>query len=214
MRYKNIIWDYNGTIVDDAPLSVEAENIVMRSYGLPEITLDFYRQECVMPIEIFYRKVYNMDNLDFDEIAERFMENYDRLMHKAAVFPDIADIIKAFHEMGLKQGVISGFETAHLKTGLKSFGLDGYFDFLSGADDNRCGDKSERAAAVAQRYGLEPNDTLFIGDMYHDYETAQKIGADCILIARGHQGAQPLRSSGNVTVLDDAAPLMDIVVNS
>ncbi|MBQ1388721.1 MAG: HAD family hydrolase [Clostridia bacterium] len=211
MKYNTIIWDYNGTIIDDAPISVEAENIVMSSYGRQEISLELYRQECVMPIEIFYRKVYDMDGIDFNDMAVRFMENYDKLVHKATAFSDVKELIKMCHDNGIRQGVISGFETSHLISGLKSFGLDGYFDFMSGADDHSCGDKSERAVAVAKKYGVETQKTLFIGDMYHDYETADKIGADCVLIARGHQGAQPLRNHGNVIVLDNAQPLIDMI---
>ena len=42
MKYRNIIWDYNGTIINDAQLAVDAENVVLKSYGLPEIDLAFY----------------------------------------------------------------------------------------------------------------------------------------------------------------------------
>ena len=64
---------------------------------------------------------------------------------------------------------------------------------------------------VVEKYGFDPKETLFIGDMYHDFETAEKVGADCVLIARGHQGAQPLTNHENVIVLDNAQPLIDMI---
>ncbi len=209
MRYKNIIWDYNGTIIDDAQLAVDAENVVLSSYGLPEIDIDFYMRECEMPIINFYRKIFpDFDSFDFSEIAKRFLHNYDKLFPTAKVFPEVTDMISKLSCSGIRQGVISGFESGRLRDSLKGFGLDGYFEFMSGSDDIDCGDKSDRAVAVCRKNGFSPSETLFVGDMYHDYETAQKVGADCVLIAKGHQGAEVLRKYG-VTVLNSAGDLSE-----
>lgn len=208
MRYKNIIWDYNGTIIDDAQLAVDAENVVLKSYGLPEIDLAFYLKECEMPIIGFYRKIFpDFDSYDFSEIAHRFVHNYDKLFPTANVFPEAVKMIKNLYSQGVRQAVISGFESKRLKDSLKGFGLAQYFEFMSGSDDIDCGDKSDRAVAVCKRNGFSPKETLFIGDMYHDYETAQKVGADCVLVARGHQGAEVLRKYG-IIVLDSAEELL------
>ena len=207
MKYKNIIWDYNGTIIDDAQLAVDAENVVLSSYGLPKIDLDYYLKECEMPIINFYRKIFpDFDSYDFSEIARRFLYNYDKLFPTAGVFPEVKKMIKKLKRCGVRQGVISGFESGRLKSSLKGFGLDGYFEFMSGSDDIDCGDKSDRAVAVCKKNGFDPKETLFIGDMYHDYETARKVGADCILIAKGHQGADVLGKYG-ITVLNSAEDL-------
>ncbi len=208
MKYKNIIWDYNGTIIDDAQLAVDAENIVLDSYGLPKIDIDFYLRECEMPIVNFYRKIFpDFDSYDFSEIAKRFLHNYDKLFPAAGVFPEVKKMIKKLSRSGVRQGVISGFESSRLKSSLRGFGLDGYFEFMSGSDDIDCGDKSERAVAVCRKNGFLPGETLFIGDMYHDFETAQKVGADCVLIAKGHQGAEVLKKYG-ITVLNSADELL------
>lgn len=45
MKYTSIVWDYNGTIVDDAWVAVEAENVVLRAHGLPEMTMEFYLRD-------------------------------------------------------------------------------------------------------------------------------------------------------------------------
>ena len=207
MKYKNIIWDYNGTIIDDAGLAVDAENVVLSSYGLPKIDIDFYLRECEMPIVNFYRKIFpDFDSYDFSEIAKRFLHNYDKLFPTAAVFPEVSKMIKQFNRRGIKQGVISGFESSRLKSSLKGFGLDGYFEFMSGSDDIDCGDKSDRAVAVCKKNGFAPCETLFIGDMYHDFETARKVGSDCVLIAKGHQDADVLKRYG-ITVLNSAEEL-------
>lgn len=207
MKHRYLIWDYNGTIIDDAWVAVEAENTVLREHGLPEIDMEFYLRECEMPIENFYNKIYDFTKCDFGQVAASFMKNYDAIAPRAKPFPEVVEAIKKYHAMGFRQGVISGFETGRLEKSLREFALDGYFDFMSGSDDTSCGSKSERAAAVVERCGYDPKQTLFIGDMYHDFETAQHVGADCVLIAKGHQGAQVLSSYGTVDVLKSAREL-------
>lgn len=211
MKYKNIIWDYNGTIVDDVQLAVDAENLVLKSYGKEPITLEYYLKECEMPILNFYNKIFNMADYDFSEIAAKFMDNYKLLSDRLQVFPEVRETIHYLSEKGYNQAVISGFERDVLNSSLKSYGLDGYFTFMSGSDDIDCGDKSERAVKMAEKYGLNPTETLFIGDMYHDYETAEKVGADCILIAKGHQGGDVLRAYGGLTVIDSARELRNFL---
>ncbi len=210
MKYKYVVWDYNGTIINDAKLAVDAENIVLESYGLSSITMEYYLKECEMPLLNFYKKIFDLQCYDYKEIAVRFIENYDKLFYTADIFPEIKEMIMKLSENGFVQGVISGFETKRLISSLKKFELDEYFKFMSGSDDIHAGDKSERAAKVIERNGFVPSETLFIGDMYHDYETACKVGADCVLIAKGHQGADVLRSYG-ISVLDNASQLESIL---
>ena len=161
-----------------------------------------------MPIINFYKKIYDLTVYDFDELGKRFMENYDRLAPYASAFPEVCTAVKKYSKMGLRQGVISGFETNRLIKNLNKFGLSEYFDFMSGADDPKCGSKIERAAEVLKAYRYDPSQTLFIGDMYHDYETAKNAGADCVIIAKGHQGEDVLRSYG-IPVIKSAEDLAE-----
>ena len=211
MRYRNIIWDYNGTIINDAQLAVDAENLVLQSYGKPTITLEYYLKESEMPLINFYKKIFDLDNYDYAEIAQKFINYYDELFETADIFPEVREMILYLSDKGCNQGVISGFETSRLTNSLKKFELDKYFQFMSGSDGVDGGDKSDRAVKVIKKYGFAPEETLFIGDMYHDCETAQKVGADCVLIAKGHQGAEVLRSYG-VNVLDSAEELKTILL--
>lgn len=210
-QYKNIIWDYNGTIIDDAQLAVDAENMVLASYGKGPITLEYYLAECEMPILNFYYKLFDMHKYDFSEIAKRFMQYYGQLSGGLSVFPEVREVISYLDGKGYNQAVISGFETGRLTNSLTQFGLDGYFKFMSGSDNIDCSSKSERALKVITENGFDPKETLFIGDMYHDYETAKFSGADCLLIAKGHQGADVLKAYGSVKVLDNALELKELL---
>ncbi len=210
-KYKNIIWDYNGTIIDDAQLAVDAENMVLASYGRPPITLEYYLEECEMPILNFYHKIFDMKNYDFAEIAARFMKYYSQLSPRLNVFPEVRDMLNYLSRKGYNQAVVSGFENSILKDSLGKYGLNSYFSFISGSDDIDCGSKSERALKMLNKYEMNPKETLFIGDMYHDYETAKHTGADCVLIAKGHQGSNVLKSYGTVTVFESADQLKNIL---
>lgn len=56
MKYKYIIWDWNGTLLDDAALSVEVFNKMCDNFGLPNISLETYRADFKFPVIKFYEE--------------------------------------------------------------------------------------------------------------------------------------------------------------
>ena len=71
-----IIWDWNGTIIDDVGIALNAVNDMLREQDRPEITLEEYRKAMDTPILRFYEQFFDMDVTDFDWIAERFQSYY------------------------------------------------------------------------------------------------------------------------------------------
>jgi phosphoglycolate phosphatase-like HAD superfamily hydrolase len=70
MKYKNILWDWNGTILNDTPVAFEATNILLERYNYPTITLEFYRDNMDTPIVNFYSKIFNLNKHDMQMLDE------------------------------------------------------------------------------------------------------------------------------------------------
>ena len=86
MNYKHIIWDWNGTIVDDSWLSVEVLNGILKSFNLPEVGKEDYRENFSFPVINYYRKLgLNVSKEKFDEIGKIFIDSF-ALMLKVTVF--------------------------------------------------------------------------------------------------------------------------------
>ena len=92
--------------------------------------------------------------------------------------------------------IISASHISYIESALSGFSIDGCFEKIIAADDYNAGSKVERAKAYLDSANIPQNGRLVIGDTLHDYEMAQCIGAECILLTSGHEGRKKLEKTG------------------
>ena len=200
-KYTHIIWDWNGTLLDDIACCVEIINSLLRSRGLPVFeSPEEYRRAFRFPVRAYY-KLIGLDTAEepFEKIAVEFIKLYYSSANKAALFPGAADVVSAFQDKGLRQVILSASELQYLLMQIKAFGIDIYFDEILGASDIYAAGKIDIGKAYIRR--ASPVRAVLIGDTAHDKEVADALGVDCVLIAGGHQTRETLLSSG-ATVVD------------
>ena len=76
MRYDTILWDFNGTLVDDAALACAAVNDSLARRGLPPLTLERYRACVDTPIVRFYERVFDLNTVSFETLGGEFHAYY------------------------------------------------------------------------------------------------------------------------------------------
>lgn len=204
---KWIIWDWNGTLFDDAMVAVNALNDILARLGRPALTLEDYQKQMETPVIGFYQKIFDLHQEPFEALSAEFIENYRRREDEAGLAPGARQCLTHFGQLGYGQAVVSSFEHARLLGYIRRFGLQGYFRQVSGSGDIYGGGKLERARLLLHDVGACAKDTLLIGDTLHDAEVAQALGASCVLIAAGHQRKEDLARSG-VLVLESLPHLI------
>ena len=76
-KVNTIIFDFNGTILDDLDLCFNTLNKMLNMYNHPSITLDRYLDIFTFPVINYYRKAgFDFDKEPFDELAPIFMDIY------------------------------------------------------------------------------------------------------------------------------------------
>ena len=100
---KYIVWDWNGTIIDDVGIARDAVNDMLREKKRPEITLEQYRQAMDTPILRFYERIFDMEETDFDWIAERFQEYYEAHKRELSQHEGGEDLRHRFEQEGCHQ---------------------------------------------------------------------------------------------------------------
>lgn len=196
MRYKNIIWDWNGTLLDDVEIAVRADNDILAEYGLEPIGRELYLRSVEVPIIKFYEKIFDLSIMPFAEIAPKFMINYNKYIAEAGLMDGAEEALQDFAVLGVNQMIISSFEESLLNMFVKKYGISHYFSIVSGSENINSESKIDRALRIVREAKIKPQETVIIGDMVHDKEMADAIGADCMLIAGGHQGRADLERSG------------------
>ncbi|MBR1444740.1 MAG: HAD family hydrolase [Firmicutes bacterium] len=207
MKYKNIIWDWNGTILNDAPIAFEATNLLLQRFGYPTITFEYYRDNVDTPIVNFYSKIFDLNRHDMEMLDDEWGILYNQLSDKIDLHTGVEEILCSFADKKLKQIILSAFKTKEITKYASKFSVEQYFDDILGTENIVMESKKDRGIRYMQEHGFAPNQTLYIGDTVHDYETARGLGADCILFSGGQQSPKLLKRCG-VPVYDTFADIM------
>lgn len=196
MRYSRVIWDFNGTLLDDVAVCIHSADTLLARYSLPPIaTVERYHEVFGFPVIDYYRRVgFDFDRLDFKTVADEWVALYLDEVERAPLRAGISKTVREITRRGLPQTVLSMTEQKMLLHQLDLVGMREAFDEVVGLDNVYASSKLALAAAWREEHpGEHP---LYIGDTLHDAESAGIIGADCLLLTGGHESASSLASSG------------------
>ena len=194
---KHIIWDFNGTLLNDAQLSVDLDNDVFDQIGVPRITLEDYRNNMTMPVRDFYPLVgVDYAKHSYEEIARLWLDEFNQKAVGVGLLPGALDAIKTLHAQGRSQSVLSASYEPSLKKQCDALGLTPYMKDISGLQDESAGKKTEIGQRQLRELGLSGADVVLVGDMLADAHLAQALGADCVLVSWGHNDLKRLQSTG------------------
>ena len=209
---KTIIWDWNGTLLNDAAICVSSINQLLRHRNLSEISLDYYRQVFTFPVIDYYRAVgFDFENEPFEKPAMDFIELYHQLLPKALLFKEVEPILSHFSGLFFRHTILSAMEQGSLNASLKLNKIDHFFDYVFGINDHFANGKIDMGRALIRQLNQPLNELVLIGDTLHDKEVAGYLGIDVVLIANGHQSKGRLESSGN-QVIDSLNQLVNLTL--
>jgi haloacid dehalogenase superfamily, subfamily IA, variant 1 with third motif having Dx(3-4)D or Dx(3-4)E len=192
----HIIWDFNGTLIDDLDASVASVNDMLGRRGLPPITRERYHALIAVPIVRFYEQLFDLEATPMDVLMPEFQVGYEQHFDLAHPGDGALEALEGFRRAGVHQVVLSSLRTERIELILAKYGLTNYFGQIMGADDDLCSEKATRGLCWLQESGVEPQNVLVIGDLVHDFEVAQALGARCALLGCGHQGTRELAATG------------------
>lgn len=198
-----LIWDWNGTLLDDVGAAVNALNRMLALRGVGAVARDYYRAHFRFPVRPFYAELgVDLEHEDWDAICEdfhRFIAEEPQTLR-----PDAQAAVAHARSCGFSQCILSALREDILKRDVAGAGLAGFFDFIYGVDNLDGATKRMRGHELARRLRLRDAQArlFFVGDTLHDAEVAEALGGTCILIGTGHQTPQRLSASGCPVVSD------------
>ncbi len=201
MSDKAIIWDWNGTLLDDIQLSMESINTVLRRRDLPQLNIEHYRTVFGFPIKDYYHRIgLDFAKEPFSIPAQEFIEEYYNRVKECSLQPYSAEILTTLREKGYRQFVLSAMEQNALEQTLGQHNISSFFDDIVGLNNHFAASKLEAGKNLFHQQNLHPTTTCFIGDTTHDWEVASNFGCPCILTSMGHQSEQTLQKTGATVI--------------
>ena len=183
-RYHTVIWDWNGTLADDADASLLAVNDMLSRRDMPPITMAQYYEYIDTPISRFYAHLFDLNEVPMSVISVEFAEGYAR--HFQGLHPGARELLQKLKDAGMDQIILSSNHLESTEAQLRRFDIRDYFSQVLGA-------------------------AVLIGDTLHDYDTAKAMGVPCILCAIGHQSKEDLLTAG-VPVVEQFTQLESLLL--
>lgn len=196
-KYKHVIWDWNGTIFNDVDLGVKIMNKLLSERGLKSLTIDFYRDIFTIPVKDYYTKLgFDFSKEPFEVVGKLWIEEYEKRKFECNLYDGIIKVLEKIKNNGIEQSILSAYSQNTLEEMIEHYNLKKYFIHIVGLENIYATSKLHLGIELMKRVRNGKGETLLIGDTLHDYEVATEIGADCILVASGHQSKKVLGKSG------------------
>jgi len=209
--YRHIIWDWNGTLLDDVWLCIEIMNRLLAERGLYGLNHSRYRDIFDFPVEKYYEKAgLDLHAESFDSLCGEFCEAYEQRVGECELHQHALEVLDYCTRKRVTQSILSSTEQGRLEKVVRMSGLDCYFENLIGQADYFAEGKVESGKKLIARLDFNHEEILLIGDTIHDEITAREMGIGCALVSIGHHPAEKLNKTG-VSVFDNLHEIVHLL---
>ncbi|UFW88375.1 HAD hydrolase-like protein [Bradyrhizobium barranii] len=197
-----LVFDWNGTLLDDAYALLETTNAILDRFGRAAIDMKTFREHCDVPVSLLFRNL----GLSQDELAtvDRdgsaiFLDAYETLAGKADLREGARRILELARREAASSIIVSSYIVDPLRSQLRRLGINDYIDdvlaFESRDTQFKSMSKGERLRLYMQKNNLKPASTFIIGDMPVETDIARNLGLISISITGGFVSELRLRAA-------------------
>ena len=195
--FRNLIFDWSGTLVDDLPPVLDATNHVLKYYGKSPMDREEFRRRFRLPYREFYEEV--LPEVPLEELEDHFRKGFAESEGKVTPLPHSREKLEWCRDHGIRAFVLTSMDAPSFYSQLKDIGFEEFFE------ETYAGvlDKRELILGLVSDHGLDPGETAFVGDMTHDIDTAHHAGLTSVAVLSGYTHAGPLSEARpHITVQD------------
>jgi phosphoglycolate phosphatase len=186
----HVLWDWNGTLLDDVDHAVRTVNWLLGEQGLPSLDRERYRSVFGFPIRDYYVALgFDFERESFESLCERYVQRFMDGVLSVPLVNGMEAELRRLKSLGIRQSVLSAAEQADLDSMVRHFGLADVFERVYGIEDRLAASKVGRGRELLALLGARPERTVIVGDTLHDLEVAEALGIRAILVGHGHQCA-------------------------
>ena len=183
----HIVWDWNGTLLDDLGLVVRATNKSLEGFTDKRFSVGTYRGMFRRPVRAFHEQFIGrqFSDVEWADIDVLYHAAYSALEGQTRLAPGAADALALGEQQGLSQSLLSMSEQSRLIDQVARHGLKDYFTVTQGKcepwEDHS---KVEALAGHLDWIGVDGEKAVVIGDTVDDALSARTVGAACVLVTQ------------------------------
>ena len=212
MRYKAVLFDMDGTVLDTLDDLTDAVNYSLARFGLPEISREHARENLGNGAAYLVRHCLpeGTDEALADQLITFYRAWYDAHCRiKTAPYSGILPLTEALRASGIRQAIISNKPDSAVQELAEVF-FPNLMDVVIGESPAvRRKPAPDTVLSAARQMGLGVTDCVYIGDTEVDIETARNAGMDCISVTWGFRTEKQLTEAGATTIVRSPAELSE-----
>jgi phosphoglycolate phosphatase len=205
---RNIIFDWSGTLVDDLPAVLKASNHVLQQAGKPAMSLDEFRAEFSLPFKKFYDR--HTPDVPMAQLEAWFHGSFKHAQDSVCELPHAREFLEFCRAKKVRTFLLSTVHADYFKVQCAVTGFDAFLD----TPYTDVWDKREKIHEILAENRLEPDETLFIGDMEHDIETARHGGVHSCAVLTGYNTVDQLRAAGPDLIVEHLGELKRVLLKN
>ncbi len=213
MRFKAVIFDLDGTLLDSLEDLADAMNSVLAKNRLPSHPVAAYRYFVGDGIAMLVRRALPFQLADeavLDRLVGEMQREYrERRTRKTRPYPGVVEMIDGLVTAGLRLAVLSNKPEEATRHLVRELLPGGRFQRVVGAVPERPRKPDPTAAReIAAGLGLDPCDCVYVGDSAVDIETATAAGMFPVGVLWGFRPQAELAAAGARRLISEPAELL------
>lgn len=208
MRYKLLVWDFDGTLADSLPISLEIFNRMAVEHGFKPI-LD---PQIVRTMTILrFIRAHQIPLIQVPRLIRKFLMKQSQMMPTTPLYPELAAMLLSLNNRGARSGIVSFNKELNIRTCLKANRVEHHFEFVIG-----CGGlfgKRRALRKLVKSNGFKRHEVLYIGDEVRDVVAARKAGVDVAAVSWGFNSADILAKHNPTYLVTSPEELLETIVN-
>ena len=211
---KHVVWDWNGTLLNDNHAVLAAVNEVCAGFGRAELSWGEWQAAYARPMRLSYEQILQraLDEEEWAQVDKLYHDRYDALLHTCELAAGAHDVLRAWTAGGRTQSLLSMWFHSRLTPTVEHYSLTQYFTRVDGLPGEiGGGSKADSLIRHLEAQQLDPSDVVLIGDVVDDANAAQAAGARCVLVTTGAMTLEALQATGApvTTSITEALRLLD-----
>ncbi len=193
--FKNLIFDWSGTLGDDMALTIEATNYVLAQYGLAPLNKAQFRAEFQLPYPDYY--AWKTPGAKLEDLENFYRFAFDHSTTPVTLIPHAMEFMQWCRAQGIRCFALTSMDSKAFDEQCSALGIKPFFEGIHSGIHN----KELYIPNVMEQHGLNPAETAFIGDMQHDIRAAHCAGITGIGVLTGYNNpAQLAEAEPELTV--------------
>lgn len=214
MKYKTLIFDLDGTLLNTLLDLASSVNYAMRECGFNERTTDEIRRFIGNGVAVLIQRSVpdGTSEEEYKKALDIFKTHYkENSRNNTAPYDGICDLLRKLKEDGYNLAIVSNKVDFAVKD-LRDEFFNGLIDVAIGdSDATRTKPEPDMVYKAIEELGVDKESCIYIGDTDVDIETARNSGMDCISVSWGFRLRSELEEYGATMIADCAEDILKFV---